>query len=144
MTKTGDNSIFHLAIPVHDLEEARKFYGTMLGCAEGRSSSTWVDFDFQGHQLVVHLKETDRKTSETANTVDEKNIPVPHFGLVLKWKEWHALKEKLTRYSVNFIVAPHIRFQSLPGEQATMFLRDPSGNAIEFKSFKDPSRLFEK
>lgn len=144
MTKIGHDSIFHLAIPVHNLDEAREFYGNTLGCPEGRSSSTWVDFDFQGHQLVAHLKETASRTPQITNDVDKKDIPVPHFGLVLEWGKWHGLKEKLVKASVDFIVAPYIRFSGLPGEQATMFLRDPSGNALEFKSFKDPSKLFAK
>ena len=144
MTETGTGAIFHLAIPVHDLEAAREFYGNTLGCPEGRSSETWVDFNFHGHQVVAHLDTEAHQKHDAHNAVDEKEIPVPHFGLVLEWEQWHILRDRLITAAVSFIVGPYIRFTGLPGEQATMFLRDPSGNALEFKSFKNPSRLFEK
>ena len=144
MTETVTGSIFHLAIPVHDLEAAREFYGSTLGCPEGRSSDTWVDFNFHGHQVVAHLDATAHQRQEVHSAVDRKKIPVPHFGLVLEWEQWHTLRDRLIGTAVSFIVEPYIRFTGLPGEQATMFLRDPSENAIEFKSFKNPARLFAK
>ena len=131
---------FHLAIPVHDLEKAQDFYGNLLNCQKGRSSSQWIDYNFYGHQLVVHLDEN--LNNNSFNTVDGKDIPVPHFGLVLDWKDWQLLKEKLETNKINFIVDPYIRFKGEIGEQATMFLLDPSGNALEFKAFKDINQLF--
>jgi extradiol dioxygenase family protein len=133
---------FHLAIPVHDLAAARAFYGALFGCREGRSSSEWVDFDFFGHQLVAHLDPARQRLH--FNAVDGKDVPVPHFGVVLDWNAWHALAERLSRAGVNFQIEPGIRFPGEVGEQATMFLYDPSGNALEFKAFKDPSKLFAK
>jgi extradiol dioxygenase family protein len=133
---------FHLAIPVHDLAAARAFYGGLFGCPEGRSSHEWVDFDFFGHQLVAHLDPTRR--SLHFNAVDGKDVPVPHFGVVLEWSEWHTLAERLRRSDVKFQIEPGIRFAGEVGEQATMFLYDPSNNALEFKAFKDPSKLFAK
>ncbi|HEX7113854.1 MAG TPA: VOC family protein [Steroidobacter sp.] len=133
---------FHLAIPVHDLEAARRFYGGLFGCPEGRSSGHWVDFDFFGHQLVAHLDPSSRPLAY--NEVDGKNVPVPHFGVVLDWDEWHELARRLERAGQRFVIEPGIRFRGQVGEQATMFLLDPSGNALEFKAFKDPSRLFAK
>jgi len=144
MTKTVTGAIFHLAIPVHNLEAAREFYGNTLGYPEGRSSDTWVDFNFHGHQVVTHLDTEARQKQEIGNVVDQNEIPVPHFGLVLEWEQWHALRDHLIAAAVDFIVGPYVRFTGLPGEQATMFLRDPSGNALEFKSFKDPACLFAK
>jgi uncharacterized protein len=135
-------SPFHLAIPVHNLAAAREFYGLLFGCPEGRSSHEWVDFDFFGHQLVAHLDPT-RKPLHF-NSVDGKDVPVPHFGIVLEWHAWHALAEKLRAFGAKFQIEPGIRFQGEVGEQATMFLYDPSGNALEFKAFKDPSKLFAK
>ena len=135
-------SPFHLAIPVHDLAAARAFYGSVFGCPEGRSSSEWVDFDFFGHQLVAHLDPT-RKPLHF-NSVDGKDVPVPHFGVVLEWNAWHALADLLRASGVRFEIEPGIRFPGQVGEQATMFLYDPSGNALEFKAFKDPSLLFAK
>ena len=132
---------FHLAFPVHDLEQARKFYGEFLGCAEGRSSDTWIDFNFWGHQVVAHLSSGDGPTALT-NQVDGKHVPAPHFGVVLGWDDWHALKDKLVAGKVDFVIEPYIRFQGLAGEQATLFIQDPSGNALEFKSFKDMGQLF--
>lgn len=137
---------FHLAIPVHDLPSAREFYGTLFGCPEGRSDREWVDFDFFGHQLVAHVdpaRKAFRPPSHT-NKVDGKDVPVPHFGVVLEWTQWHALSERLTQAGVQFVIEPGIRFPGEVGEQATFFLYDPSGNALEFKAFRDPSRLFAK
>ena len=135
-------SPFHLAIPVHDLSAARRFYGELFSCPEGRSSSEWVDFDFFGHQLVAHL-DPDRQPVHF-NSVDGKDVPVPHFGIVLEWNAWHALSTRLEKARVHFVIEPGIRFRGEVGEQATMFLLDPSGNALEFKAFKDPSKLFAK
>jgi hypothetical protein len=144
MTKAVTGSIFHLAIPVHDLEAARDFYGNTLSCPEGRSSDTWIDFNFHGHQVVAHLDTEAHQKQKVRNLVDEEEIPVPHFGLVLEWEYWHTLRDRLISAAVGFTVEPYIRFTGLPGEQATMFIRDPSGNAIEFKAFKNPARLFAK
>jgi hypothetical protein len=135
-------SPFHLAIPVHDLSAARRFYGELFGCPEGRSSNEWVDFDFFGHQLVAHLDPA-RKPLHF-NSVDGKDVPVPHFGVVLDWDDWRALSRRLTDAGVRFGIEPGIRFKGEVGEQATLFLYDPSGNALEFKAFRDPSRLFAK
>ncbi|QGG80774.1 glyoxalase [Litorivicinus lipolyticus] len=130
---------FHLAIPVDDLSAARAFYGDLMGCAEGRSSDQWIDYDFFGHQLVTHVAP---KSGEHRNDVDGKAVPVPHFGVVLAWDDWHALADKLTAAGCEFVIEPGIRFQGLAGEQATFFLYDPASNALEFKAFKDPSQLF--
>ena len=134
---------FHLALPVTDLEEARVFYGELLNCPEGRSSPKWVDFDFYGHQVVAHLSPAEVGRSQTS-PVDGHDVPVRHFGVILEWKEWHRLAERLRGKGVGFIIEPGIRFQGQVGEQATMFLLDPSGNALEFKSFKDPSQVFAR
>jgi uncharacterized protein len=134
---------FHLAIPVHDLAAARAFYGQLFGCAEGRSAPAWVDFDFFGHQLVTHLDPT-RAPAAHFNAVDGHDVPVPHFGVVLEWDTWHELAERLRGAGTRFAIEPGIRFRGQPGEQATMFLYDPSGNALEFKAFRDPSRLFAR
>jgi extradiol dioxygenase family protein len=131
---------FHLAFPVHDLAAARAFYGGTLGCAEGRSADSWIDFDLYGHQIVTHLDAS--RTPESRNPVDGHDVPVPHFGVVLDWEEWQALAERLEADGTAFGIAPHIRFVGQPGEQATMFFRDPSGNALEFKAFRDPAKLF--
>ena len=133
---------FHLAFPVHDLAAARAFYGGTLGCAEGRSSSLWIDFDLFGHQIVVHLSPTAKV--EHSNPVDGHDVPVPHFGVVLTMAEWQALSERVAAAGVAFGIAPHIRFEGQPGEQATMFFRDPSGNALEFKAFADDAMLFAR
>jgi extradiol dioxygenase family protein len=130
---------FHLAFPVRDLESTRAFYEGLLGARVGRSADRWIDFDFWGHQLSAHIAEDDRVST---NEVDGKDVPVRHFGVVLPWAEWHALAERLTVAGAAFLIEPGIRFQGEVGEQATFFLRDPSGNALEFKSFADPSRLF--
>lgn len=136
-------SPFHLAIPVHDLAAARKFYGDFFGCPQGRSSDEWIDFDFFGHQLVVHL-DPRQKPDLHHNVVDGKHVPVPHFGVVLPWADWQALAARLQAVGVDFVIEPGIRFAGEVGEQATFFLLDPSANALEFKSFRDPSRLFAK
>lgn len=128
---------FHLAIPVYDLIVARKFYGTLLGCEEGRSSDTWVDYNFFGHQLVCHLVNKNIMLNENINPVDNKQVPVPHFGVVLEIAQWKKLRDKLISININFEIEPHIRFKGKAGEQATMFFYDPSGNAIEFKAFKN-------
>lgn len=135
-------SPFHLAIPVHDLDVARAFYGGLLGCPEGRSSAEWVDFDLFGHQLVAHLDRSRRAPVQAANTVDGHDVPVPHFGVVLSWQAWQALADRLSGAGQQFVIEPGIRFQGQVGEQATFFLYDPSGNALEFKAFQDPGQLF--
>jgi uncharacterized protein len=138
---------FHLAIPVHDLADARAFYGDLLGCPEGRSSESWVDFNFFGHQLVCHLHENSSKpkSAGTSNVVDDHDVPVPHFGAVLDLETWGRLSERLKSAKIRFVIEPHIRFRGQSGEQATMFLLDPSGNAIEFKAFQDiASQLFKR
>jgi extradiol dioxygenase family protein len=134
---------FHLAFPVHDLEAARQFYGTMLGCEEGRSSSEWIDFNFFAHQLVAHLA-PEQCGARSTNKVDGHNVPVPHFGVVLPMNEWEALADRLRSLNVKFEIEPQIRFKGKVGEQATMFFFDPSGNALEFKAFEDPTQLFVK
>ncbi len=134
---------FHLAFPVHDLQAARGFYGGLLGCPEGRSASDWVDFDLYGHQIVAHLAPGEtghRATSE----VDGDQVPVRHFGVVLGMEQWQRLADRLVAAGTRFIIEPHLRFAGEVGEQATMFFLDPSGNALEFKAFADPSRLFAK
>ena len=135
--------LFHLAIPVTDLAKARAFYGDLLGCPEGRSSDAWVDFDFFGHQVVVHLA-PDEAGHRQASAVDGKDVPVRHFGVILDMATWEALAEKLRTAGVAFVIEPYVRFKGLPGEQATMFLLDPCGNALEFKAFADMSRVFAK
>ena len=136
---------FHLAFTVHDLGAARAFYGGLIGCREGRSSESWVDFDLYGHQIVTHLDPAIRPAMRPAphvNPVDGHDVPVPHFGVVLTMADWQALADRLAAAGVTFGIAPHIRFGGQPGEQATMFFTDPSGNALEFKAFADDSRLF--
>jgi extradiol dioxygenase family protein len=135
---------FHLAIPVHNLDECRKFYRDVLECEEGRSSDIWVDFNFFGHQLVIHYKPKNTLDNLHTNKVDGKQVPVPHFGVVLEWNQFYNLSEKLRTKGIDFVIAPYIRFQGQVGEQATMFFLDPSGNALEFKAFKDISQLFAK
>ena len=134
---------FHLAIPVQNLEKCRTFYRDVLQCKEGRSSDHWVDFDFFGHQLVIHQKD-DFSPERISNPVDGHDVPVPHFGVVLKWEDWEALAERLQKANTKFIIEPGIRFQGKVGEQATMFFNDPENNALEFKAFKDMSQLFAK
>ncbi|MCT4698262.1 VOC family protein [Tenacibaculum haliotis] len=135
---------FHLSIPVQNLEKSRIFYRDILQCEEGRSSDYWVDFNFFGHQLVIHQKEDYQPTNSITNPVDGHDVPVPHFGVVLKWNDWIALSERLKANNTTFIIAPTIRFKGLVGEQATMFFNDPENNALEFKAFKDMSQLFAK
>lgn len=135
---------FHLAVPVNDLTEARRFYGGLLGCPEGRSSSEWVDFDFFGHQLVAHLDKSGSTRPTRYNPVDGHDVPVPHFGVVLQWDHWHQMAARLRAAGVIFGIEPGIRFAGQVGEQATMFFQDPSGNALEFKAFRDLGQLFEK
>ena len=134
---------FHLAFPVDDLQAARSFYGGLLGCPEGRSSSEWIDFDFFGHQIVAHLDPAMRKRTHS-NRVDGDDVPVPHFGAVLPMAEWRRLADRLNAEGTHFVIAPTIRFEGLPGEQATMFFLDPAGNALELKAMRDPARLFAK
>jgi uncharacterized protein len=131
---------FHFAFPVDDLAAARDFYGRLLGCPEGRSADHWVDFDLRGHQIVAHLAPGER--DKATNPVDGEDVPVPHFGLVLPMDEWKALAERLESAGVEFIIPPSVRFAGQPGEQATMFLTDPAGNALEFKAMADPAKLF--
>ena len=138
-------SPFHLAIPVHDLQAARIFYGGLFGCNEGRSAEHWVDFDFFGHQLVCHLDSGAAKRDSLFSDVDQNQVPVPHFGIVLDMNDWEKLAERLQASDTEFVIRPHVRFRGQVGEQATMFLTDPSGNALEFKAFRDIGReLFAK
>jgi extradiol dioxygenase family protein len=132
---------FHLAFPVLDLEQTRSFYKDVLGCTEGRSSERWVDFDFFGHQITAHLESSEEGAIST-NFVDGENVPVRHFGAILEWNEWHKLSESLQNQQIEFIIKPQIRFQGQVGEQATLFIKDPSGNVLEFKSFQDESNIF--
>lgn len=138
---------FHIAVQVRDIAEARRFYGDLLGCAEGRSAPTWVDFNLYGHQFVCHLNPAlgpQGRIASLYNPVDGQGVPVPHFGVVLEMPHWEALAATLKRHGTEFVVEPYVRFKGLPGEQATLFLLDPSGNALEFKSFRDIERqLFE-
>ena len=139
----GKLTPFHLAVPVHDLAAARAFYGDLLACEEGRSSDHWIDFNLFGHQFVVHLQ-AQMDVSLHHNAVDGHNVPIPHFGVVLDWEDWEALAERLKAQHTTFVIEPYIRFQGQVGEQATMFFLDPSGNALEFKAFKDITQLFAK
>ncbi len=132
---------FHLAFPVHDLDAARHFYGTVLGLPQGRASETWIDYDLFGHQIVAHLK-PGMVAANHHNPVDGHDVPVPHFGVVLEWSAFHGFAARIAAAGISFVIAPYIRFEGLPGEQATMFFLDPSGNALEFKSFRDPAKLF--
>ncbi|MDR9401263.1 MAG: VOC family protein [Psychroflexus sp.] len=131
---------FHLAIPVTNLDESRYFYGHRLGFKEGRSDKKWVDFDFFGHQLVIH--ETGKSTHKDYNAVDGHEVPVPHFGVVLAWHDFFSFAERIENQKIKFEIEPYIRFKGKPGEQATMFFYDPSGNALEFKAFKNDNQLF--
>ena len=135
---------FHLAVPVHDIDAARKFYGGLLNCEEGRSSASWIDFNLFGHQFVVHLKPGMEDPELYRNPVDLHHVPVPHFGVVLDWDDWEALAQKLKDNEMKFIIEPYIRFKGKTGEQGTMFFQDPSGNVLEFKSFKDMTQIFAK
>ena len=133
---------FHLAFPVHDLSEAKEFYTKILGCTLGRSSEHWIDFNLFGHQVVAHLNPDDLSKTKTSN-VDDKQVPVRHFGIILEWEKWQQFSIELKEKGVEFIIEPYIRFKGEIGEQATMFFLDPSGNALEFKSFKDPKMIFK-
>ncbi|WP_339832892.1 VOC family protein [uncultured Parvibaculum sp.] len=135
---------FHFAFAVDDLARAREFYGRLLGCPEGRSSDRWVDFDLCGHQIVAHLAPPRESPDAASNAVDGDEVPVPHFGLILEWQAWHDLAGRLTAAGTEFVIEPHVRFKGEAGEQATMFLRDPAGNALEFKAFQDEARVFAR
>lgn len=134
---------FHLAFPVTDLEATRGFYVDVLGCSVGRESARWIDFDFFGHQITAHHAPDEARLVAT-NPVDGDPVPVRHFGVILEWEAWHALATSLTDRGLSFVIAPHVRFRGQPGEQATLFISDPSGNRLEFKSFRDPSRVFAR
>ena len=134
---------FHLAFPVHCLAATRSFYGDLLGCTEGRSSDEWIDFDFRGHQIVAHLAPS-RSSDTASNHVDGHGVPVPHFGLVLSMADWRELADRLTAAGTAFVMEPTVRFAGEPGEQATMFFRDPSGNALEMKAMANPENLFAR
>lgn len=134
---------FHLAFPVRDLAEARAFYGELLGCPEGRSSPDWIDFDFHGHQIVAHLA-PDEVGHRQTSAVDGEDVPVRHFGVILSLEAWQALADRLEAAGTQFIIPPQVRFKGLPGEQATLFFLDPSGNALEFKAFADDAMVFAK
>eukprot|EP00386_Alphamonas_edax_P009054 GDKI01029759.1.p1 GENE.GDKI01029759.1~~GDKI01029759.1.p1 ORF type:complete len:244 (+),score=47.14 GDKI01029759.1:105-836(+) len=135
---------FHIALPVHDIEKARAFYKGLLQCEEGRSANTWVDFNLHGHQLVAHFVHKDFRAMEYVNDVDKDMVPVPHAGLVLSVPEFHAIAQRLKEGGVKFVIEPHVRFEGKPGEQWTMFLKDPSGNNLEFKAMTNPANLFAK
>ena len=134
---------FHLAFPVHNIAETERFFVDIIGCKVGRRSEKWIDFNFFGHQISAHLN-PEKNTITPTNKVDNDNVPVRHFGIVLLWKEWHALADKLKSNKVQFLIKPRTRFQGKAGEQATLFILDPSGNVLEFKSFKDQKMLFAK
>ena len=146
--KFKELSPFHLAFPVHSIDAARRFYCGLLGCSEGRSDESWVDFDFFGHQIVAHFSPKARalqgggSSEQTVNPVDGHDVPVPHFGVVLPWDDWQTLAKRLREEEISFVIEPYTRFAGKPGEQATMFFLDPSGNALEFKAFKDSNQLF--
>ncbi len=142
-TNPGPLSPFHVAFPVHDLALARKFYGGTLGCPEGRSADDWIDFNFYGHQIVAHLAPGETGSAQR-NAVDGHGVPVRHFGIVLPMVEWEAAAERLKAAGIEFVIEPYIRFKGEPGEQATMFFLDPSGNALELKAFSDIKMLFAK
>ena len=134
---------FHLAFPVHDIAEARAFYGDVMGCPEGRSAADWVDFDFYGHQIVAH-RVGGQGGDAGGNPVDGHDVPVPHFGVVLEMREWQDLADRMVAAGTRFEIEPHVRFRGEPGEQATMFFRDPSGNALEMKAFASLEGLFAR
>lgn len=137
---TTDRPRFHLAFPVDDLDESRRFYGDVLGCPEGRSARDWVDFDLYGHQIVAHL--VAERPVRVVNPVDGDDVPVPHFGLLLTPVDWERLAARLRAAGTEFVIEPHTRFAGEPGEQSTMFVLDPSGNALEFKAFRDDTQIF--
>ncbi len=140
----SDLTPFHVAFPVDDLDAARHFYGTVLGCPEGRSASDWIDFDLFGHQIVAHCVGQRREAVAGHNPVDGHSVPVPHFGVVLRPDDWRALADRLKAQGVAFVIEPYTRFAGEPGEQSTMFFHDPAGNALEFKAFADMGQLFAK
>ncbi len=144
MTDHHATDPFHIALPVHDLAAARAFYGQLLGCPEGRSSAAWVDFDLFGHQVVAHLVADAKPFNAATNAVDGHDVPVPHFGVVLTMARFDALAAKLKAANIKFVIAPYVRFKGQPGEQATMFFYDPSGNALEFKAFANRGQLFAR
>ena len=133
---------FHVAFPVSDLQETRKFYENILNCKIGRTDEKWIDFDLFGHQITAHLKPEETR-KPTGNQVDGKEVPVLHWGVILEWDQWHQLADRLKAHQIEFIIEPYIRFQGQPGEQATLFFLDPSGNALEFKSFRDDASIFK-
>ena len=135
---------FHLAFPVRDLAEARRFYGGLLGCPEGRASGDWVDFDFHGHQIVAHLVPGEAAAAAASSAVDGEAIPVRHFGVILDMEAWRRLADRLRQAEIRFLIEPGVRFAGLPGEQATLFFLDPSGNALEFKAFADDEQVFKR
>lgn len=132
---------FHLAFPVSDMQETLAFYRDVLGCETGRRSDRWIDFNFWGHQLVAHLSPEEAGKSST-NEVDGHAVPAKHFGLILEWEEWERLAERLREADLDFVIEPYVRFKGEPGEQATMFFLDPSGNALEFKAFRNRDQIF--
>jgi extradiol dioxygenase family protein len=135
---------FHLAFPVTDLEAARHFYSSTLGCQIGRESERWIDFDFFGHQIVAHLVPASEHPVSSRNPVDGEQVPAMHFGPILEWKDFHSLQQRLESAGTHFVIRPQVRFAGRAGEQVTMFISDPSGNHLEFKSFRNPEMLFEK
>jgi len=141
-TETPKRPPFHLAFPVIDLERARVFYADTVGCRVGREDARWIDFDFFGHQITAHL--TESMPAVPTNPVDGKDVPVLHFGAILEWDAWHRLAERLRESDAEFLIEPYIRFEGKPGEQATLFVRDPSGNGLEFKAFKTPEAVFQR
>jgi extradiol dioxygenase family protein len=141
---TTELTPFHIAFPVHDIDEARRFYGGLMALPEGRSAKTWIDFDLYGHQIVAHLKPGMQAAEAHSGAVDGHDVPVPHFGVVLDMDAFDALAARLKAAGVRFVIEPYVRFKDEVGEQATMFFLDPSGNALEFKAFKDRSLLFAK
>jgi extradiol dioxygenase family protein len=144
MTYNSQLTPFHLAIRVHNLEKARQFYGQFLGFLEGRSTDGWIDWNFFGHQLVTHLEHNLENPTKVENPVDGHQVPVPHFGVVLEWEVWHKFADHLRDNKIKFVIEPYVRFKDKVGEQATMFFLDPSGNALEFKAFRDINQLFAK
>lgn len=133
---------FHVAFPVRDLEATRNFYETVLGCTIGRTDERWIDFNLFGHQITAHLQEPAQQDASGTNAVDGHAVPVSHWGVILTMPEWHRLADRLQQHQVNFVIEPYIRFKGQPGEQATMFLKDPSGNALEFKAFENDAQIF--
>ena len=146
MSTNNKNNIapFHFAFPVRSLSESREFYGGILGCEEGRSSQNWIDYNFFGHQIVCHLVGRDYKAMDYYNPVDKDDVPVPHAGVCLSVNDFHELAERLTKKGIKFIIKPHLRFEGAPGEQWTMFFKDPSNNSIEFKAMTNPDNLFKR